>query len=195
MSKSTPVHHEIHPLIEGRWSPRSFLPEAIEEEQIKQCLEAARWAASCSNEQPWHFIVVPRQNQEHFQSALSCLDEGNQVWAKDVGAFIFGVARTFFKRNQKENPYARYDLGQAVANFVLQAHHLGLVSHQMAGFSSDQCRERFQIPQEFDPCVVIALGKPGSADQLSDILKQREEAPRSRIDQAEFCYWNTWSKS
>ena len=192
MSKETPLDYSIHPLIESRWSPRAFRSDVIDDRLIKQCLEAARWAASCSNEQPWHFIIASRKDEGLFQKALDCLEEGNRVWVQSAGALIFGVTRSFFYRHQKPNPYAAYDLGQAVANFTLQATHLGLQSHQMAGFFGDQCRAAFNIPEEYHPKVAIALGYPGHLDQLSDKLRQREESPRTRFSQDEFSYWGSW---
>jgi nitroreductase len=192
MSKETPLDYSIHPLIEARWSPRSFRSDVIDDQLIKQCLEAARWAASCSNEQPWHFIVVSRRDDALFQKALACLAEGNQIWAKSAGALIFGVTRSFFKRNQNPNGYAAYDLGQSVAYFTLQATHLGLGTHQMAGFDADQCRQTFKVPTEYQPQVAIAIGYPDQASQLPDPFREREEAPRTRLSQTEFSYWGEW---
>ena len=192
MEKPAITDHPVHELFARRWSPRSFLDRPVESEKLRSALEAARWAASCFNEQPWCFIVARRDSGDEFRPMLECLMPGNQAWAATAGVLILSVARNTFTRNDQPNRHAFHDVGLATAQLVLQATDDGLSVHQMAGFDRDRARESYGIPEGFDPVAVIALGYRGEPDALSEELKARELAPRARRTQQEFVFSGAW---
>ena len=118
--------HPVHDLIADRWSPYIFERREVEREKLLSCLEAARWAASSFNEQPWSFIVAERTDEEEFNRMLSCLMEANQAWAANAGVLLLTVVSKSFSRNNKPNRVAQHDLGLAVGN--LAAHHCFIAS-------------------------------------------------------------------
>jgi nitroreductase len=190
-----PADYPIDRLIEQRWSPRAFDPRPIPREDLRSVLEAAGWAASAFNEQPWRFIVAPREETAEFATMLGCLVEGNQSWARNAGALMLTAVAGDFKRNGKPNRCALHDLGQAAANLALQATSLGLFVHQMAGVQLDRVRETYSIPTTFDPQTAIAIGYPGSVDTLPENLREGETAPRVRNPQSEFVFAGTWGQA
>lgn len=192
--KSALTDFPVHELIRRRWSPRSFSDRKIEKEAIGSLLEAARWAASSRNEQPWRFIVARRQDQEAFDGILDTLMEGNQAWARNAGALILGVAKTDWDHSGKPNAYAWYDLGQSVAQLVAQATALGLHVHQMAGFSKERAQEELQIPEAYKPVVAIAVGYLDSPERLPEELRQRELAERSRKSLSDLVHYGRWGQ-
>jgi nitroreductase len=194
MDKLAPVDHRIELLIRKRWSPRAFSDRALDMATLRSLLEAARWAASCRNEQPWRFIVAQRQEAREFVRLLSCLDDKNQQWAKRAAVLMLSVAHSAFTHNGKPNRHALHDVGLAVAQLTLQATALGLVVHQMAGFSVQRARETYSILPDFEPAAVIAIGYPGDPNGLPVDLRERENADRSRRPQAEFVFAKTWGQ-
>ena len=191
MKKSADPQYPIIPLIEKRWSPRSFLDRAVEPEKLRSCLEAARWAASCFNEQPWRYIVAVSGDEPGFKRLADCLAPGNS-WARQAAVLIVSVASMKFANNGKPNRHAFHDVGLASGHLVLQASELGLSVHQMAGFDRQKAREACAIPDDFDPVAFLAMGYAGEPGQLSDELKKRELAPRVRRSQADFVFNGTW---
>jgi nitroreductase len=183
----------IHELIAARWSPRAFAPRAVEPEVLGSLLEAARWAPSCFNEQPWSFLVAPAADADSFERLAACLSEGN-AWAKRAPVLMLSVAKLAFDRNGKPNRHAYHDVGLAVENLVLQAQALGLSVHQMAGFDVERARANLGIPAGHDPVAMIAVGYRGSADDLPDALRERELAPRSRKALAAFAFGARWGE-
>lgn len=192
MEKPAVTNYPIHDLLTRRWSPRAFLDRSVENHKLRQALEAARWAASCFNEQPWHYILARKENPEAFQRMLACLTPKNQMWAGAASVLLLSVARMTFTRNAAPNIHAFHDVGLATAQFVLQATSDGLSAHQMAGFDRARARETYRIPDGFDPVAAIALGYRGEPDALPDALKERELAPRVRRVQEEFVYGDVW---
>lgn len=180
MRKPAPTTYPIHLLIAERWSPRAFANRPVEEGMLHRLFEAARWAPSSFNEQPWSFIVGARADEEAHAAIASCLSEGNREWAGKAPVLMIAVAKLRFGRNDKPNRHAYYDVGQAVAMLSVQATDLELVLHQMAGFDRDKAREVLEIPEDHDPVTAIALGFPGDAEQLPADLQKREYAPRER---------------
>ena len=166
MEKPAQTDHPIHTLLAERWSPRGFDDRDVAEDQLASLMEAARWAASCFNEQPWSFLVARRSDAEEFQRMLRCLMEGNQGWAGEAPVLMITVARKSFTRNGKPNRHAWHDLGLAVGNMSIQATGLGLVLHQMAGFDPEQARKSYSIPEEFEAVTAIALGWGVDPDSL-----------------------------
>ena len=183
--------HEVEPLLLERWSPYRFTGETVPEPQIRSLFEAARWAASCYNDQPWHYIVVSRADRAAFDEALSCLVEFNQGWASEAAVLAFGVYRERFAGRTEINPAAAHDLGQASAMLALQATALGLQAHQMLGILPDRVRDHWQVPDGFYPLTAIAVGRPGT-EPTEGKLAERDRAPRERRPLHEFVFTRRW---
>ncbi|MDF2992074.1 MAG: nitroreductase [Microbacterium sp.] len=167
-----------------RWSTRVFDPETpIDEAALRSALEAARWAPSGMNHQPWRFIVA-RRGSEAFGRVVSALMGFNQAWAPNAGALIVALAETRTEDGE-DRTWALYDTGQAVAHFTVQAHAGGLATHQMGGFVADDLRAAFGIEPRFVPVTVIAVGTLGDVEAAEEGLRQRELAPRERRTVAE----------
>jgi nitroreductase len=186
MEKSDQFEHPILDLIKNRKSTRAFSPQPIEPERIASLFEATRWAPSSTNEQPWVFIYATREQPTFWNQLFSCLNEGNQIWAKDAPLLILSLARKNFSRFSGTNGYAMYDLGGANSFLSLQAVELGLQVRQMAGFHREQTIDLLNIPEQYEIGVFIAVGYPGDPQTLPEKLKMRELAPRERFLQQEF---------
>jgi nitroreductase len=185
MEKSAEFHSPVLDVIQNRRSRRAYKDVPVEESTISTLFEAARWAPSSVNEQPWLYVYATK-GQELWDKIYDSLNESNKVWVKNAPVLIASFVRTHFMRNQRPNVSARYDLGAANAFLSLQATHLGLNVHQMGGFDSSRLIINLNVPSTFEPVVVIAIGYPGEADLLPDNLKIRELAPRERYIQKEF---------
>jgi len=194
MKKPAPTDHEVHELIRERWSPHAFSNRPLSDAHLRSMLEAARWAASCFNEQPWRFLVARREEEAEFARLLSCLAESNQSWAKDASALMLTVASTKFARGDKPNRWALHDVGLATAQLSLQATALGLAVHPMAGFSGERARELYAIPEDFECVAAIAVGHSVDVQDLPEDLREREMAARSRRPQSEFAFTGTWGE-
>ncbi|MDJ0973275.1 MAG: nitroreductase family protein [Planctomycetota bacterium] len=193
MDKPASVDHPILPLIQNRWSPVAFDPEPLSRETVLSLFEAARWAASCFNEQPWRYVVGAKGHDDGvWQGVLDTLVPANQAWAQHAPLLCLGVARQTFTRNDKPNRHAGYDVGQATTTLVLQAASMGLVAHQMAGFDPAAARERFAIPEGFEPMAVTAVGRPGSGEALDEKTRSRDEGPRGRRPLGELLVGEAW---
>lgn len=195
MEKPAETQYPIHELLRRRWSPRAFSDRRVDPSTLRSLLEAARWAPSSSNEQPWSFLVARRDDEAEFGRLLSCLVESNQVWAQHAPVLMVSLARMSFEEDGKPNRHAFHDVGQAVADFTVEATALGLFVHQMAGFHPDRVRELYGVPKEFEPVAAIALGYAGEPQTLPEKLRQRELAPRERKPIAEFVYTGRWSQA
>lgn len=194
MEKPADTSCPLHDPIQQRWSPRAFADQSVDEGDLKRLFEAARWASSCFNEQPWQFIVATKATPKEYERMLSCLVEGNQGWAKLAPVLILTVAKSTFDHNGKENPHAWHDMGLAVGNLAIQATTLGLSLHQMAGILPDRIREVYEVPLGFDPVTAMALGYAGTPNLLSEELSQIEKAKRARKPLAEFVFSGQWGK-
>jgi nitroreductase len=188
--------YTIDEFISRRWSPRSFQWESIDPAALRRCLEAARWAASCFNEQPWRYLVADRASDpEGHERLASCLVESNAAWATKAPVLLLACMRTHFAKNGKPNRHAAHDLGQASAQLALQAAAEDLYIHQMAGFDASRAREVCAVPEGHDPLVMIALGRLAPASELDEALRKREAAPRERRPQAEFVFGATFGEA
>jgi nitroreductase len=184
--KQAPAVDGVLPVVLARWSPRSFASRDVNPADLRKVFEAARWAASSNNEQPWRFLVGLRNSSAH-QKIFSSLVGFNQSWAGAAPVLILGVASSKFSHNGSPNAYALYDLGAASAILCLQAASLGLKTHSMAGFDHDAARQAFAIPEDYLLGAVIALGYQGEPSALShEKLIAQETAPRSRKPLNEF---------
>jgi nitroreductase len=187
--------YPIHPLLTQRRSLRAFSSRAVEPEVLGSLLEAARWAPSCMNQQPWSFIVTTQRNKPDFERLLGCLMEFNVEWARHAPMLILSIAGLTFESNGKVNRHALHDVGQAMAGLTFQASVSGLVVHQMAGFDMEKARHEFSIPLVHEPVAVAAIGYPGSPDSLSDKLRQRELSPRKRKSLNDFVFEGRWGRA
>lgn len=186
MEKSDQFQYPILDLIKNRKSTRAFSKQLIDQDQIDSLFEATRWAPSSTNEQPWLYMYATREQTQFWETLFSCLNEGNQIWAKDAPLLILSLARKNFTRFSGTNAYAMYDLGGANSFLSLQAVELGLQVRQMAGFHMQKTIELLRIPERYEVGVFIAVGYPGDPQTLPEKLKARELAPRERILQREF---------
>ncbi len=169
----------VHPLLAERWSPRGFdRTHQISEDSLTAVLEAARWAPSAANSQPWRFLVTRRGDEEHSR-LFAALAPGNQAWAGAASVLILVAARTAGNEGQAQ-PWALYDTGLAVAALVTQAQAEGLAVHQMGGFDTGAVRAEFGLDGSLTPVVVIAVGQPDADADLPAPLAAREAAPRTR---------------
>jgi nitroreductase len=194
MEKLAPTQFPIHDLLARRWSPRAYDERLVEPEKLKSLFEAARWAPSSNNEQPWRFIVASRSHESEWSRLLACLVEGNRKWAHRAPVLILSVASLNFEDGATPNRHALHDTGMAVENLVLQAGALGLVAHQMAGFDAEKARVDLKIPAGFEPVAMIAVGYHGDPNVLTDRLKQRELAPRERSPISTFVFSGEWGR-
>lgn len=195
MEKLAETKHPIHDLLRRRWSPRAFSDRAVEPEKLRSLLEAARWAPSSYNEQPWSFIAATKENSAEYERLLSCLVEGNQQWGKTAPVLMLSVAKLCFERNGKPNRHAFHDVGLAAENLVIQAMALGLFVHQMAGFHVEKARELFRIPEGYEPVAAIAVGYAGDPETLPEPLRERELAPSTRKPLEQFVFTGHWGQT
>ncbi len=181
----------VLPIFHHRWSARAFADREVSREDLRRVFEAARWAPSSYNEQPWRYIVGTRGTETHKKVADS-LVPFNRSWAQRAPVLILGVAKARFSHDNSPNSYAVFDLGAASAYLVLQAAALGLTTHQMAGFDREKARKLLVIPEAYDFGSVIALGYQDEPERLAnEELIKRETQPRERkaLDKFVFGEW------
>lgn len=180
MEKKTSNNHPINSLIENRWSNRAYEPKEISDSVINSILEAARWAPSAFNEQPWRFIVG-KKGSKTYENILGSLVEWNQKWASNANLLVLNLARKNSTHNNKPNATHQYDLGQAVAFMNLEAVNQGLHCHQMSGFDPAKAAEAFGLStDEYAIVSVTAFGYYGDANKLPSDMKEAEFADRQR---------------
>jgi nitroreductase len=192
LKKPADTQFPVHELISERWSSRAFARRPVEPEKLLSILEAARWAASSANEQPWAFLVATSDDPKNHEAIAGVLVDSNRTWAEKAPVLILPFAHTQFAKNGNPNRYAFHDVGQAVANLSLQATALGLTVHQMGGFKADEAREKFSVPADWQPVSVIALGYPGDPESLAENFREREIAQRQRKPLDTFIFSDTW---
>lgn len=192
MQKPAPADAPIHQLIRDRWSPRAFSDKPVAPDVLRSIFEAARWAPSSYNEQPWAYFVATKDDPENFSKLLSVLVEFNQGWAKQAPVLALAVAELNFATTGQPNRNGEYDTGAASALLCVEATARGLVVHQMAGFDPDKARQVFGIPKEWAPIAAIAIGYPGDHASLPQPLQERELAPRTRKALGEFVMSGSW---
>jgi len=192
MQNPAPSDFPVHDLIRERWSPRAFADKPVPQNVLRSIFEAARWAPSCYNEQPWAYLVAPKNDKDSFAKMLGVLVEFNANWAKSAPVLAIAVAKLSFANNNAPNRNAQYDTGAATALLSMEATAHGLAVHQMAGFDPDKAREVFGIPAGWEAIAAIAIGYPGDPASLPQPLKDREMAPRTRKPIAEFVLAGHW---
>jgi nitroreductase len=192
LNKQATPAHPIHELITRRWSPYCFADRPVAEDDLRSLFEAARWAPSSYNEQPWSYVVATKENVTEFERLLSCLVEGNQLWAKAAPVLAIGSTSLSFIRNGKPNAAAIHDLGIASANLCLEATARGLCVHQMIGILPDKARELYRIPEGVQPMTGLAIGYAADPNLFPEKIRERDLAPRARKPLAEFIFSGQW---
>ncbi len=190
--KHASTDHPIHELLAKRWSPYAFADRPVPPADLCSLFEAARWAPSSYNEQPWSYILATKEDQHQFQQLLSCLVEGNQAWAKAAPVLALGIVNLKFTRSGKDNRAAVHDLGLAAGNLLVEATARGLLIHQMIGILPDRAREIYGIPDGWEAWTAIAIGYHGDPASLVDVLRQRELMPRQRKPLSQFVFSGKW---
>ncbi len=177
--------HDILPLIKERWSPRAFAEEKIAKDDLYAILEAASYAPSCFNEQPWRFVLA--DEEKLLTKMRSILYSGNLQWAQKAPVLLLIAAKKTFSLNNEENFWHMFDSGTAWSFLSLEAQKRGIMTHAMGGFSMKKARRLFKIPEDYEIITVVAIGRYGDINQLSDELKQREH-PDTRKDVSELLF-------
>lgn len=195
--KNTTTDAPIASLLARRFSPRAFDPDRPVDRPTVLCLlEAARWAPSCYNEQPWRYLIFDRfDSVDDWTKALRCLVEGNRAWAAQAPVLLAAIASTRFSHDGSDNRWCEYDTGAASENLCLQATSIGLAAHQMGGFDADAVVTAFDVPEGHRPMAMIAVGHPGDPSVLSEPAREKEAAPRSRRAVGEWAFLNQWNNS
>jgi nitroreductase len=184
--------YPVHELLAQRWSPYAFQDRPVPEADLRSLFEAARWAASSYNEQPWTYMVATKETPDQFRQLLSCLVEANQVWAKAAPVLALGIVSLRFARNGQVNRAAVHDLGLAAGNLLVEATVRGLVVHQMLGILPEKARQIFAIPEGFEAWTGLAIGYRGDPTNLPDALQEREHRPRQRKPLRQFVFSGKW---
>lgn len=195
--KSAKTSVKIHELIAKRWSPRAFDPDkTVSRNHLTALLEAARWAPSCFNDQPWRYIVCDKTSDAAaWQNGLAVIAEKNRLWAKNAPVLLLAVAMGNFNHNGKANRWAMYDTGAASVSLCLQATALGLIVHQMGGFDAELARQTFKLPEDCTPMAMMAVGYQAEAATLADDFQAAEQAERSRAALDQRFYLGQWGET
>lgn len=179
----------IAELVLKRWSPLAFEKTGISSEMVDSLFEAAGWAPSSMNEQPWIYFYALRDEEDNFERLAECLVPGNRLWAKEAAMLVLSVAIKKFSYKERPNRHAMHDTGAANALLALQAASLGLQAHQMGGFDMEKTMALFGLdPERHEPASFIALGYPGDPDLLPDELRKRELSARTRKEISSFVF-------
>ncbi|WP_377470067.1 nitroreductase family protein [Pontibacter silvestris] len=184
----------IHDLIRNRRSTRAYSSKPVPAEALTALFEAARWAPSTMNEQPWRFIYADKnENPEGYNKLLECLFEGNSSWAQHAPVLILTIAKKGYSTLDVDYAHAWHDVGLATGNMLAQATELGLYVHLMGGFSAEKAVELLQIPEGYQPVVMATVGYLGDVNELPENLKAREAAPRTRKPLSELVFNGNWN--
>lgn len=192
MIKIANTNHPIHELIANRWSPYKFSDRSVSKEDLLSLFEAARWAPSSYNEQPWRFIMATKDQSQEFEKMLSCLVPANQEWAKQASALVLGVTHLVFDKNGKENKAAIHDLGAAVSHLSFEATARGISVHQMIGVEPESAKQAYSIPNDYEVLTAFAIGYSDLSENTSDELSKRDQTPRERGKISEFVFTEEW---
>lgn len=182
---------ELSEVLNNRFSPRAFSARGVSDQELELVLEAARWAPSSMNEQPWRFVVTRRGGDAHAQ-LLETLNPSNRIWADKAPVLILAMVQRTLSRNGQVNHHARHDLGLATAHFTAQATALGMGVHILGGFNAEAARTAFNVPEDLDIVSVLVLGFPGEADQLPENLRERESRRSVRLPLSELVRYGTY---
>lgn len=195
MSRAAPAMFPIHELLASRWSPVGFDRRPVEPHKLQSMLEAARWAPSSRNGQPWRFVVGIRGQDDTFDRLADCLAGRNREWAPVAPVLILAVAMTVWPLSGKAHVHAMHDVGLATENLLLQGFACGLHCHPMGGFDAARVTELLGMPEDARPTTMIAVGYRGGTDHLSESLGRNDEQPRVRRPLSETVYGGRWGSA
>jgi nitroreductase len=195
VEKKAQTDHPIQEFLSERWSPYAFQDRPVSEADLCSLFEAARWSASSYNEQPWNYLFATKENPDQFQQLLSCLVEGNQLWAKNAPVLALGIASLKFALNNADNRAAIHDLGAASSNLAVEATARGIYVHQMIGILPDKAKDLFDIPEGFEAWTALAIGYRGDPMMLPESLRQRDLTPRQRKRLDQFVFSGKWGNA
>jgi nitroreductase len=193
MHKKANTQHEIHALLQSRWSPRAYSNRPVEAEKLLSLFEAARWSPSGGNTQPWGFVVVTQTNVETHRKLVETLTGRNPLWAAQAPVLVLVVAKPP-RPDRPINRFTYYDVGQAVAHLSIQATALGLHVHQMGGYDAEKARQVVQLPEGHETMTLIAIGYYGNVEQLNETMRQDELGSRERKPISEFVFGEHWNQ-
>lgn len=194
MEKPAITTFEIHPLLKQRWSPRSFTDQPVTEESVQSIFEAARWAPSSSNDQPWRFIVGFKGDKT-WDMIMETLVEFNQKWAKLAPVLALSIGKKISDKNGRPSKTFMYDVGQSVAYITFQAMHEGLFMHQMGGLNAQKAAEIFNVPEEYQVITAFAIGYKGEPELLEENFAEMEKDERQRHPLKELVFGEKFGKS
>ena len=176
---------KIHKLITDRWSPVAFDDRPVDYNQIQLLFEAAKWAPSARNSQPWRFIFATKDMPD-YKVLLDLLTEPNRVWASTAPLLVMPLAQVISTYKNRPNKLAFYETGMAVGNLMVQATAMGLMVHQMAGYDLDRAKEILVIPSRYEPMTIMAIGYKGDPAKLPAEVAAREKRERTRLEISKF---------
>ena len=176
---------KVNELITKRWSPVAFDSRPVEYEKIHLLFEAAKWAPSGRNAQPWRFIFATRDMPE-YELLFSLLSDGNKTWAKTAPLLVLPLTQVISTYKNRKNRLAFYEAGMAVGNLLLQATQMGLVVHQMGGYDEEKAKQVLVIPTRYEPMAMMAIGYKGDSSQLPEEIRDREKRERTRLEISKF---------
>ena len=196
LEKPAQTSRPVHDLFVRRWSTRAFDPaKPVSREHLISLLEAGRWAPSCNGDEPWRYLIWDRgRDPGGFQKAFDCLSENNRKWVKNVPLLMLSCAGSNFAATGKPNRWTQHDTGAASVSMALQATALGLAYHQMGGFDAEKARAAFDIPAEYTPMAMIAVGYQAAPEVLDEETKKKELVARARKPLAEKFFEGGWGK-
>lgn len=195
MNKSAQTHFPIDERLARRWSPYVFSERPVSAETLRSILEAARWAPSSFNEQPWRFVVGMKGHGETHARIVDCLAEGNRTWAAQAPVLILGIYKYGFSANDKPNKSAPHDLGLAFAQMIFEAGRHELFAHMMIGLDPELARTTFAIPNDAEAYTAMAIGQRDTGEAGDSTLRVRENKARQRLAQREFVFSNRFGES
>lgn len=195
LNKEADTDFPIHEIIRNRWSPRSFADEPIDKDLLLRLFEAARWAPSSYNEQPWRFIIATKDHTEEYKKLSQVLNEFNRRWATTAPLLILTIVKEHFEKNGKPNRTAEHDLGAAMSYLTFEATDNDLYVHQMAGILPDKANELYDIPEGYQPFTMAAVGYLAGPEQLPDDLALKEYGERKRKPLDKLVFQGKWGES
>jgi nitroreductase len=190
MDKTASTEHPIHPLLNKRWSSRAFSTKSVEKSTLLSLLEAARWAPSSYNEQPWHFLLAMRdEDPDSFRRIADCLVPFNRSWAIRAPVLMLIFARSHFQKKDTPNAHAWHDVGLAAMSLTVEAIHHGLGVHMLAGIDKEKIYKSFRVPEDHAPVIGLVIGYHDSIEILDEGLIEKERQPRTRKPLSEIVSW------
>ena len=193
IAKTRKPGYEVNHLILNRWSPRSFSGETLSDSDLFALFEAARWAPSSFNNQPWRFIYAKRDSK-YWDTIFNLLGDFNKQWCANASALVVIISKKTFDYNGKPSITHQFDSGAAWENLALQATSQGLVTHAMQGFDYERARKDLEIPEDYHVMALVAIGKKGAKEKLAPELQQRE-APSDRKPLSEIVMEGKFAKA